>query len=270
MPDPNVQENQAQEQELILGKFKTQDALASAYQELEKKFRGEGTTQTPPDNPVNEVTPDSPETPETPLEASETGETPKDDSGYGEGIISALSGAGMDVNAVAAEYESEGGLKDETKQSLYGIFGQQVVDNYFSGLEAQAKAGAEKQSAEERSIIDAVGGDEVWQTVTSWANGPNADAESVEAFNAALDTGNAAIIKATAQALKGSYERANGTLRPSSVVTGTSASPSSSRGFESNAQMIQAINDPRYASDPAYRSEVQRRIGASPGLTVRS
>ena len=36
--------------------------------------------------------------------------------------------------------------------------------------------------------------------------------------------------------------------------------------FNSNAQVVEAINDRRYENDPAYRAEVEKRISVSPNI----
>ena len=56
-----------------------------------------------------------------------------------------------------------------------------------------------------------------------------------------------------AQGLKSQYEIANGF--EGQMLTGKGA-PNKTDVFRSQAEVIQAMNDPRYDKDPAYRNDV--------------
>ena len=52
-------------------------------------------------------------------------------------------------------------------------------------------------------------------------------------------------------------------------LTGGSAPAMEVRGFQSEAQVVQAMNDPRYSgpnADPAYIREVEQKMAVNPGL----
>jgi len=41
------------------------------------------------------------------------------------------------------------------------------------------------------------------------------------------------------------------------------SAPASGTGFASSAEMISAMSDPKYKSDPAFRNQVRLRVGRS-------
>lgn len=255
MDNPNVE---ATEQELIGGKFKTTDDLLKSYQELEKRL-GTG---------VNEVRVNSETEAVPPAEAApeSTEAAPPADDPYGEGIRSVVSAAGLDIDAVAKEYEENGDLKPETRETLNGVFGKAMVDNYFNGLTAQA---GQQQQDETQGIIAAAGGDEAWGNIQAWAN-DGAESELVELYNSAVDSGDSARIKGAVIALRYGYEAKNGSVAPRSARDGFKSTPQASgvEGFQSREQMLSAIRDPKYSVDSAYRKLVADRMAKTTWLDV--
>jgi hypothetical protein len=70
-------------------------------------------------------------------------------------------------------------------------------------------------------------------------------------------------IKFAVEALKSRYVAEVGQERE--LVTGRKAA-SKSKVFRSNAELARAIADPRYASDPAYRQDVEEKLARSGDL----
>jgi hypothetical protein len=60
--------------------------------------------------------------------------------------------------------------------------------------------------------------------------------------------------------LQAEYERQNG--YEGEMLTGKAAQPQSDV-FRSQAEVVQAMSDPRYDSDPAYRNDVFQKLGRS-------
>jgi hypothetical protein len=67
-------------------------------------------------------------------------------------------------------------------------------------------------------------------------------------------------VKLAVNALKGQYERANGT-EPKLVEGKTSGT--SEQGYASWAQVTEAMSNPKYAKDPAYQAEVKAKLANS-------
>lgn len=213
-------------------------ALVKSYKELESKLG------------VN--------TPNEPQDASTGLTEPSEGTSGGTQIDTLLQGAELNREALQKTFDETGEIPEESLAKLYDLFGQDIVENYFSGLKAQAQASQSQASDTEKAILETVGGEDNWNRVSTWA-AENAK-EASEAFNSAIDRGDAATMKALASALKVSYEAVNGSLVTTSVKSGATTASTSAGAFADESEMIKAIQDPRYKVSAAYRSEVEKRI----------
>lgn len=109
------------------------------------------------------------------------------------------------------------------------------------------------------SIFDQVGGEQGYQALMGWAS-QNLDQSRAEAFNESLQSGNEGAILAQLKGIQYDHMMATG-YEPK--LTGGRAPTEDIRGFASEAQVIAAMQDPRYGSDPAYVKEVEQRIAVS-------
>ena len=206
--------------EKILGKFDTQEDLAKAYTELEKKLG-----QPKQEEATPELTEDK---------AAEL-----------------VDKAGLDMDSLSAEYYKSGDLSEASYEALEkaGI-SKEYVDQYISGVEATANQLKD-------SIFEEVGGEEQYGAMTEWAKASMSQEALVE-YNAAVETGDVSTVKAAVMSLAYRYQQANGTTPK--LVGGGQAGVS---GYGSLAQLTAAMKDARYTTDPAYRNEVQEKLGRS-------
>ena len=79
-------------------------------------------------------------------------------------------------------------------------------------------------------------------------------------YDAVMDTGNPQAAYFAVQALALKYQDAAG--RDGRLVTGK-APKSTSDVFNSQQEMIKAMEDDRYNDDPAYREEIMRKLERS-------
>jgi N-acetylglucosamine kinase-like BadF-type ATPase len=127
-----------------------------------------------------------------------------------------------------------------------------LVDGYIAGQEAIA-------NTEVQAVHNLVGGANNYNKVIEYAKTNLNDAEQ-EAFNETLETGSIEQVKF---AVQGIASRAGiGSEQPQSMINGDSIETNSDV-FESSAQVIDAMNDPRYAKDPAFRKLVEEKIARS-------
>ena len=97
-----------------------------------------------------------------------------------------------------------------------------------------------------------------------WASENWSDAE-VKAFDAAMKGVDDAAISLAVRGLKADYQGANPT--DPNLLTGDAGNVGTGgTSYASKAEMTAAMSDPRYATDPAYRKEVERAIERSPNL----
>lgn len=162
---------------------------------------------------------------------------------------------GLDLAALADTY-AEKGTFDEAQYAALAQVGisKEYADTYIEGL----KAIAERNDAKAKSLI---GGEEAWNQMSAWAN--NAwTKDQHAAFNTAMK-GNAAQVEQAMLALSAAYSQANGQA-PNLLGGRGGNGDSSAKPFASQAEMSQAMRDPRYHADPAYRAMIEQRVYASP------
>ena len=227
---------------LIGGKFKSQEDLLKAYNELQAKL-GKGESEE-----GEEPSEEQPETPEeeTPEEVEETTE------------------ADEIVGRASKTYLDTGELTDESIEELSKLDSKDLIKAYmtqYAAREAAAKAQAVDANAE-KAILDSVGGADSYQQMVQWA-AANLDAAESDSYNQVINSGNVAAIKFAVEALSSRYEASEGREAP--LVTGKKASVKV-EGFRSNAELSRAIADPRYHNDPAYRQDVEEKLARSSNL----
>lgn len=216
-------------------KFNSVEDLVKSYSELEKKLGGQSKEAIDPVSKATQKT-----------EASKS-------DGKLEIAEQAVADAGLDMSSLQKEYSEKGELDVKSYEALEKVgISKQYVDNYIAGQEAIAN----QQAVE---IKETVGGDEVYQEMVDWASKNMTEGEK-QAYNKAVNSGDMDTVKLAVNALKGQFERANG-VEPK-LVTGK-AQPTAEQGFESWAQVTEAMSNPRYAKDIAYQNEVKNKLANS-------
>jgi len=230
-----------EEAALIAGKFKSQEDLVKAYEELQRKL-GQDTPE--------ETEEPSEEQPEATEEESEEVEE---------------SAAVEAISRASKVYEESGELNADTIEELAKLDSKELIQAYVSQYtKNQAAVQAKAVDAQaEAAILDSVGGQESYQQMVQWA-ATNLDPAEVESYNQVTNSGNVAAIKFAVEALSNRYKSAEGYEAP--LVTGKKAPASNAKVFRSHAELSRAIADPRYQSDPAYRNDVEARLARSTDL----
>ena len=93
----------------------------------------------------------------------------------------------------------------------------------------------------------------------SWAN-QNVPEQEINMYDAVMETGNPQAAYFAVQALALKYQDQAG--RDGQLVTGK-APKSTADVFKSQAEMVQAMEDPRYNDDPAYREQIMEKLQRS-------
>ena len=84
--------------------------------------------------------------------------------------------------------------------------------------------------------------------------------ELVQGFDQLVDQGNKYAIQLAVNGLMSMYQNENG--EEPELITGRGA-PDRADVFRSQAEVIQAMNDPRYDRDPAYRQDIFTKLERS-------
>lgn len=112
------------------------------------------------------------------------------------------------------------------------------------------------------SVFQQAGGEAEYQRLATWA-ASNISTERLNSYNQALASADEGAILNALKGLQYDYMMKNG-YEPR--LTGGRAPSNEIKGFESEAQVVAAMKDPRYSGDspdPAYIKEVERRIAVS-------
>ena len=207
-------------------KFKTPEDMARAYAELEKK-QSQGKPKDPPAD-----------------------DKAGDDAA--QAANDAVESAGLDMGSLQAEYDETGELSEASYEALAkaGI-PKEMVDDYIAGLEARAAV----YSSTVKSIV---GGDEAYEAMIEWAKSNLTD-EEIDAYDEAVNSYDTGKAKAAVQGLNARMQLAEG-APPQRQLNGRGTS---SDVYESQAQIEADMNDPRYASDEAFRQKVYAKMARS-------
>ena len=106
-------------------------------------------------------------------------------------------------------------------------------------------------------LFEMVGGEKAYKSMLNWA-GDNMSKEEVEMYDSVMASGNANSIYFAVQALSNKYSDAVG--NDGQLLTGKRSAAQQNEQFRSQQELVQAMNDPRYDNDPAFRDDVIRKL----------
>jgi len=160
---------------------------------------------------------------------------------------------GLITSAEQEFMENGGELSEETienfeKMGIPRAFVEQVRDMRVREAEQNRQA-----------IINEFGGDEMVSQMQAWA-GQSYDEPMIERLNDMLNSNDVTTVKMAMNQIRTDFASATGAQEPRQTVSGRGqAAP---EGFRSTAEMVSAMQDPRYRKDPAFRQEVERKVAA--------
>ena len=117
-------------------------------------------------------------------------------------------------------------------------------------------SGGQLTEAQAEQLYKMVGGEKAYDSMMEWA-GQNLSNEEIEMYDSVMEGGTANSIYFAVQALSSKYSDAVGS--EGQLLTGR-GSAESNAVFRSQSELVQAMNDPRYDNDPAYRSDVMTKL----------
>ncbi|UUB20393.1 capsid and scaffold protein [Klebsiella phage vB_KpnP1] len=225
--------------------------------------QGDEEQQVDEEGQLEEVTDDG-----EPEEFKPIGETPADineasqqleehEAGFNDMVATAIErGLSQDaVTRIQQEYQNEDSLSDESYRELAEAgYSKAFVDAYIRGQEALVNQYVEK-------VMDFVGGRERFQQVYSHMQTNNP--EGAEALIKAFESRDVATMKTILNLAGQSRDKTFGKKAERSIAkraTPAKPAPRKAVGFESQAEMIKAMSDPRYRTDSKYRREVEQKV----------
>ncbi len=105
-------------------------------------------------------------------------------------------------------------------------------------------------------LMESVGGEEEYNRMLKWA-GSNFSKDEIEMYDSVMESNVPQAIFFAVQALAARYQ--DGVGSDGELLTGRDAA-NTNDSFKSQAELVAAMSDPRYDRDPAYRSDVMRRL----------
>jgi vacuolar-type H+-ATPase subunit I/STV1 len=159
--------------------------------------------------------------------------------------------ANLDLSAMSDYFAQNGALSEDHYAALEkaGI-PRTYVDSYIDGVTA-------KFESDRNALMGKVGGEEQFNSMIAWAKANMSKAE-IDAYNRAVESNDLTVVENAILGLAYRYQQEVG--RDPKLLGGGNAAGA---GFQSVAQLIEAMKDPRYEKDPAYRRDIEQRLARS-------
>ena len=151
-------------------------------------------------------------------------------------------------------FNESGQLSEELTQQISGMDPLEVFEAMQNGFAPAPDLSQDQVNA----VTNSVGGVEAYQSLVQWAQ-DNWEPAQVESFDRVMDSGDINNIMFAVQALYYNYTDSMGS--EGNTLQGKPAQAQS--GFRSQAELIQAMSDPRYDNDPAYRQDIIDKLDRS-------
>ena len=214
---------------LLAGKYKDAQELEKAYIELQGKL-GKPQEETAENSEELEIEPEG-----------KKEETDEPDSDF--------------LDRLWDEAQSE--YTDETMQELEKMDPKDLAQMHLKYRSENQRASVTEKEASQ--LKEVAGGEKGYTDMMSWAQN-NLQKEEIDMYDSVMETGNATACFFAIQALKYRYDDSNGV--EGNMLTGKAPSNKGNQ-FQSNAQLVEAMSDPKYDNDPAYRREVMEKLERS-------
>lgn len=148
-----------------------------------------------------------------------------------------------------------GKLSEDVAKQIQGMDPMEV----FNAMQNTEQSTTNDLSQSEvNSIYKSVGGEEQYGQLVAWAKNNLSEAE-ITAYDNLVAEGNLQTINLALQGLNARYIDQMG--QDGNLLTGKPAESQSA--FRSQQELIQAMSDPRYDNDPAYRQDVIDKLDRS-------
>ena len=229
--------------EKILGKFNSQEDLANAYKELEKKLH---------EPSENKVQADDAETPRLPSdEVSESSDEEESAVNEEEEVDTSSNEEGEGIAEAYKALQETGEITEE----VYEKFEKAGVPKEL--VDHVQELADYKQANEMKSVTAEV---EDYPALQKWA-GDNLSESEIDIFDNIIENGTLDEMKFAVNNLNGRMQ-GNTAPRQSRLIK-ADAIAQAEGGYESQAQMLHDMADPRYKSDSAFREAVARKASKS-------
>jgi len=230
-----IGERQAEEENRMLaGKYESAEELEKAYIELQKKLgeSNDGLRQEDPQGERRE------EEVEEQVEADP--------------LIQLLQEASNEY------YSNDGQLSPEMMEKLTEMDSRDLLNAYIQ-IQQNAQGPEDFTQEQVTDIQNFVGGEEAYSNLVTWAS-ENMPQNFVQAFDNLINVGDPDMVKLAVVGLQAAFQESNG--YEGRMLSGKPAQTKEDV-FRSQAEVVDAMSDPRYDRDPAYRQDVFAKLERS-------
>ena len=250
---------------LLAGKYENAEQLEQAYVELQKKLgdkdglQEEGQETQEVDTEESEKTEFSDQAERYQEDGSLNYEAVTQD--YGETLSNLFKEKGVDPYPICEEFwKNNGQIPQEMHDQLTGAgLSKVAVDAYLAGRAQQYGMNSQVNQSDIDSIQQSVGGKQQYESLMNWA-ADNLSQDSINSFDNLVNTGDPNSIQLAVNGLLAQYQNDAGyegrMLQGKPAKTNTDV-------YQSQAQLVAAMSDPRYDNDPAYRQAVIAKLDRS-------
>ena len=232
-----IGEQRAQEESRMLaGKYESAEELEKAYIELQKKLgdSNDGLRQEDPQGRGREEEVKE----EQPIDADP--------------LVDLLNSASEEY------YSNDGKLSEETMSKLTEMDSKDLIEAYMQ-IQSQTPQVDDFTADQVADIQNFVGGEQQYNGLVGWA-AENMPQNFVQAFDNLINVGDPDMVKLAVVGLQAAFQEANG--YEGRMLSGKPAETKADV-FRSQAEVVAAMNDPRYDKDPAYRQDVFAKLDRS-------
>ena len=228
------EEIEVEQDNLLAGKYKDAEELEKAYLELQTKLGDK-----PSEDKVEES--ESEEQPEE--------ESKEEDTEEGPNILDRLWD------------QKEDGFNEDTLKELASTNPGELAKMYllYRNQVDQGQVSDGLTDNEVTELQGIAGGKESYGNMMSWAK-ENLSAKEIEMYDSVMDRGDPNAAYFAVQALNSKY--VDGVGKDAQLITGKAPKIAGDK-FNSQAELIKAMEDDRYADDPAYRQSILEKLDRS-------
>tara|TARA_R100001082_G_scaffold91536_1_gene58157 strand:- start:587 stop:1372 length:786 start_codon:yes stop_codon:yes gene_type:complete len=219
-----------QEQEqLLAGKYKNTEDLEAAYVALQKKL-GESKSEKVDNDEISTIKKSEPTS-----------------------------------NILDTLWQDASNGKEHSKETLEQLKNTNPSDlvklhlDYRQSQETQAAEPKTFSKEQVDQLKEVAGGDQEYNSMLKWAQA-NLNEQEVSMFDQAIESGDPISAFFAVKSL--SYRYNDQTGSDGELTVGRKATTTTT-GYRSQAELVEAMSDPRYENDPAYRRDVTRKLELS-------
>ena len=228
--------------ELLAGKYKDAQELEKAYVELQKKLGDKGTENSPKAG-------DSEDSEEVESEEGSENEDEADVDTSKDGFLDTLW----------EEATGKDDYSEETLEELSKMDAADVADmhlRYRQQVEDSRPEITEQQVTELKGVA---GGEQQYGEMLQWAK-DTLNPQEIQMFDTVMERGDPLAAFFAVRSLAYRYQDSQG--RDGQMITGPAPKGDGSL-FTSQAEVVEAMSDPRYDRDPAFRQKVMKKLERS-------